>query len=178
MMIHLSKFGVTLRTMQEEDLELVRMQRNRPDMRALMTTDHEITREEMENWFKSLPQDYYYFMVEWEGRIVGQVNLKGIDNLSADPGFIFWDDEFSLNGGVARAVFLLYICAFDSLHYEYLKGLTLIENRKAMRLAKGFGFKQVGEEIINGKTFARFELNRQAFEDVKAMYLPVFSTEM
>ena len=35
-------FGMRFRPMTESDLELVRLERNRPEMRRLMTTDHEI----------------------------------------------------------------------------------------------------------------------------------------
>ncbi len=168
-----TRFGITLRTMQEDDLELVRMQRNRPDMRALMTTDHEITREEMENWFKSLPQDYYYFMVEWEGRIVGQVNLKGIDETTADPGLIFWDDGFANKTCVAILAFYEY--AFKTLGYKRFKGIIVKDNKKSLRLNKGLGFKFIGEGEIKGKQVVYTELTATDFDAVLQNFLNVFT---
>jgi UDP-4-amino-4,6-dideoxy-N-acetyl-beta-L-altrosamine N-acetyltransferase len=48
---------LTLREMQQDDLELVRSWRNHPDVRCHMLTQHEISAEEHSKWFHALKQD-------------------------------------------------------------------------------------------------------------------------
>lgn len=166
--------GLVLRPMVISDLELVRAMRNRPDMRRWMTTDHEISKDEMVAWFNSLPATYQYWMVESGGKIVGQVNLKQIDKETADPGYIFWDEDFVSEGGAARAALTLFIVAFDKLKYARLRGITEISNRKAMRLAKGLGFHELEVVNIAGKEFKVLSQSADEFKATMRQYEGVF----
>ena len=169
-----SLYGVTLRPMESDDLELVRSQRNRPEMRQWMTTDHEISKEEMKSWFALLPASSRYWMVEYNGRTVGQANLKGIDNFTADPGYMFWDDDFIAEGGVPRAALALFRIAFVQLGYLTLVGVTAADNTRAIRLAKGLGFRCVSTKEINGKEFVQTSQTREEFEITQKRYEGLF----
>ena len=53
----MSNEALTLRNMQQDDLELVRSWRNHPDVRCHMLTQHEISAEEHAQWFSRVQQD-------------------------------------------------------------------------------------------------------------------------
>ena len=53
----MSNEALTLRKMQQDDLELVRSWRNHPDVRCHMLTQHEISAEEHAQWFSRVQQD-------------------------------------------------------------------------------------------------------------------------
>lgn len=157
--------GVTFRWMTEADLEMVRQHRNAPEMRRWMTTDHEISKEEMSGWFARLGADSAYWMVEWQRRVVGQVSMKHIDLAAgvADPGYMFWDEEFTNEGGNAQAVFSFYRMVFSDYPLRMLEGLTEKSNSRALRMAKMAGGKPFGEREINGKTFVQMRILRGDF---------------
>ena len=167
-------FGVILRRMNKSDLELVRQMRNRPDMMKWMTTNHVISEDEMSAWFYNLPPTQHYYMVEWQNRVVGQVNLKEIDTERVEPGYLFWDDAFSKECGVPRAVLALFVLAFEELECNVLNGITAIENNKALRLAKIFGFEEVGKRDIDGKQFVSLSLSKEKFVPIREKYEVLF----
>jgi UDP-4-amino-4,6-dideoxy-N-acetyl-beta-L-altrosamine N-acetyltransferase len=53
----MSNEALTLREMQQSDLEMVRSWRNHPDVRRHMLTQHEISAEEHAQWFSRIKQD-------------------------------------------------------------------------------------------------------------------------
>ena len=166
----IEQYGIRLRPMQRTDLEMIRQYRNRPDMRRWMTTDHEIQRDEMESWFGNLPEDSEYWIVEYEGRTVGQANLKAIGPDVADPGYMFWDEEFQAGGGVPRVVLALFSYAFNVRKVRKLLGWTACDNNRALRLAKGMGFVEGAVEEIGGRLFCHMELLPDAFAHKEALY--------
>lgn len=160
--------------MTESDLELVRLERNRPEMRRLMTTDHEITAEETVKWFRSLPEESKYWMVEMAGRIVGQINFKSRGDNETESGFIFWDEDFKKGGGPLWAILTLYHLAFNVYGMKKLHGVVLEENVPAVKITKYFGFQQVGEQVINSKRFLVFELSAAEYAIASAPYRKFF----
>ena len=167
-------FGMRFRPMAESDLEVVRIERNKPEMRRLMTTDHEITAEETVEWFRSLPKDSRYWMVEMAGRVVGQINFKSRSGNEAESGFIFWDENFKKGGGPLWAILTLYHLAFNVCGMKKLHGVVLEGNTSAVKITKYFGFHQVGERVINSKRFLVFEMSAAEYAIVSAPYRKFF----
>ena len=167
-------FGMRFRPMAESDLEMVRAERNKPEMRRLMTTDHEITADETVKWFRSLPTESRYWMVEMSGRVVGQINFKSRGDREAESGFIFWDEDFKKGGGPFWAIVTLYHLAFDVFGMKKLHGVVLEENHPAVKVTKYFGFRQVGEQVINAKHFLVFELSADEYVIASAPYRRFF----
>ena len=167
-------YGIHLRPMGQSDLELVRMQRNRPDMMRLMTTNHVITAEETRKWFAQLPSGSRYWMVEWEGKIVGQVNYKELRQGEAESGFIFWDEEFKRGGGTFRAILALYHVAFFVYGLKMLHGVVSAENKAALNVTRFFGFRQTGEKEVNGRKFLLFALSANDYFPIEQSFSKLF----
>ena len=170
-----SAYGVSLRTLRAEDLEYLRAQRNNPLMRRWMTTDHEITADEMLSWYRNLGEDAYYLLVYDNDVCVGHVNAKPIGPGAYEPGFMFWGEEFQRRGGVVRAVLALYDFLFYQVCANRLIGLTAADNRRAIRLAKGMGFRNVGEKAINGRIYIQLEQTAVEYARVHERYSGVLT---
>jgi len=65
--MELSKYGVKLHRLREEDIELVRTWRNSPLIRQYMEFRDEITPEMQKEWFLSINNnENYYFIIEYQ----------------------------------------------------------------------------------------------------------------
>jgi len=91
------KYGITLRRLTQEDIELVRVKRNSEEIRQVMQFRDEITPEMQLNWFRSIDNfENYYYIVEFQGKKVGLINDKNMDwdARTSESGLFFWDKEY------------------------------------------------------------------------------------
>ena len=59
------KYGITLRRLALEDIELVRQKRNSQEIRQVMHFKDEITPEMQLKWFESINNFENYYFPEW-----------------------------------------------------------------------------------------------------------------
>jgi hypothetical protein len=79
-MLTIEQYGVKLRRLQIEDIELVRFWRNQEHVVKNMEFKRQITSEEQLIWFNSINNiANYYFMIEFEGKDIGVINVKNVD---------------------------------------------------------------------------------------------------
>ena len=93
----LSKYGITLARLREEDTELVRQWRNSPQITQFMEYREYITPEMQQDWFKSIDNfDNFYFVIEYEGKKIGLINSSKIewDTVSSEGGIFLWDEQY------------------------------------------------------------------------------------
>lgn len=91
------KYGLTLRRLQEDDLELVRQMRNSSAIRAVMQFRDEITPEMQQAWFARVNNfENYYYVVEYEGKKIALINDKNMDweKRTSESGLFFWDKDY------------------------------------------------------------------------------------
>ena len=91
------KYGITLRRLTLEDIELVREKRNSEEIRRVMQFRDEITPEMQLNWFRSIDNfENYYYIVEYQGKKVGLINDKNMDwdARTSESGLFFWDRQY------------------------------------------------------------------------------------
>lgn len=164
----LIRFGITLRRITIDDIEMVRNARNA--VRHLMDFQEYITQEMQLKWFNSInnPNNFYY-IIEYQNESVGLIHEK---NVSIEPGVKYEDSE----GGI----FL-----FDEKYYSspapVLAALTLIEkgfyifgdtesiihimkgNDAAVRFNQDLGY--VLCEGQENKTKQKYILTKERFEE-------------
>jgi UDP-4-amino-4,6-dideoxy-N-acetyl-beta-L-altrosamine N-acetyltransferase len=92
-----SKYGLILRRLRLEDIELVRQKRNSEAIRNVMQFREEITPEMQLHWFNNINNfENYYYIVEYQGKKIGLINDKHMDweARTSESGLFFWDTDY------------------------------------------------------------------------------------
>ena len=64
-MISLEQYGITLKRITEEDIELIRIKRNTPEIRTRMAYRKKISEAEQKLWFQGINNHLnYYFLIQ------------------------------------------------------------------------------------------------------------------
>ena len=75
-MIKLEKYGVTLKQLTHDKIELVREWRNDPKISQYMEYREYITSEMQEKWFEETNNDKnYFFLIEFEGKEIDRKSV-------------------------------------------------------------------------------------------------------
>ncbi len=175
-MLILEQYGVRLIRIQEQDIELVRSWRNQTDVSSFMEYQKHITAEEQKIWFNSINNKYnYYFIIEFENKKVGLINVKNYDpKLGFGEGGIFISDKEYINSFAAvfatlclmNFMFLkLDLCKISririlknnarAIHYNQLLGYKLLPGQEHLE-------NQLYELHINNYKVASAKLNKAA----------------
>lgn len=90
--------GVTLRNIEESDLELIMKWRMAPDITKYMNTDPVLTLEGQKRWLAAISQnaDVRYWLIEIEGQPAGVINLTGLTNEDGKLGWAYYVGEKKL----------------------------------------------------------------------------------
>jgi len=97
--MRLVKYGVTLRRITENDLELLRNWRNSEQIKKFMHFREFITPEMQRKWFESVNNpDNYYYIIEYRENSIGLINEKNFDRTgtgTTESGIFIADENFS-----------------------------------------------------------------------------------
>ncbi|MFA5898725.1 MAG: GNAT family N-acetyltransferase [Hyphomicrobium sp.] len=151
---HFNRFSdgvVELRLIEERDLAATLSWRNRDDARIWFKTKDTIAADDHRAWFARYlgKEDDYHFIVEVDGRAVGQCAVYGtygcglgeIGRFLAAPGE-------SGNGYIRRSCALLVKFSAEVLRLQYLYLEVYENNARAMRVYSACGFSE--ESRANG----------------------------
>jgi len=135
-----------LRSIRDDELDLMRSWRNHPSIRANMYTRHEIGVEEHRAWWESTRQrsDRKYFMYEVSGVAAGIVGFTAIDQQSRNACWAFYAAPDAPRGTGSRMEFLALEYAFHDLKLNKLYCEVLAFNVPVIKLHKKFGFQEEG----------------------------------
>lgn len=147
--MEISGYGVTLRRLTEDKIEMVRNWRNDPKIQQYMEFRDYITPEMQKKWFERINNDNnYYFVIVVDNKEVGLTNLRDIDYVDgiAEPGIFIYDDEY-LNSPLSFKVALcLSDFGFDNLGLKTFYGHVLKGNKRAKRFNSALGYKMCDGE--------------------------------
>lgn len=93
----ISRYGITLERLQQEQTELVRQWRNDQKISRFMFYKGEITRGMQQEWFDSIDNEQnFFFLIYLKNVPVGLINISSIDweNKTAYTGLYIYDDKF------------------------------------------------------------------------------------
>lgn len=168
----LQGYGLTLRQLQLEDIEMVRQWRNDPSVSSYMAFRGHISKEQQEAWFKKVDnEENHFFIINLNGESVGLCELKKINstNRTAEGGIFVYDERFRNSPHcVAVAVFVSEY-GFGQLGLVRIYAQILDNNLRAIRFNKmlGYEFLESGEE---GKSV--YFLTEPAFQKACAKIKP------
>lgn len=139
----ITKYGVSLKRLTHDKIELVRRWRNDPKISQYMEYRDEITPEMQERWFDKINNKFnYYFLIEVDGKEIGLINVRDIDYelRIGEPGIFIWDDEY-LNSTISfNAALNLTDFCFENLGLKELVIHVLKDNRRAIQFNKAYGY--------------------------------------
>jgi UDP-4-amino-4,6-dideoxy-N-acetyl-beta-L-altrosamine N-acetyltransferase len=139
---------ITLRDIQPEDKDKIRQWRNLPEVSKYMYTDHYITPEEHERWFRWILEDptCRYWIIVCDGQDVGLVNIYSLDQRNRRCYWAFYVASPDVRGkGVGSFVeYSVLHYVFDELRLNKLCCEVLASNEAVTNMHKGFGFRQEG----------------------------------
>ena len=149
-MLIIKQYGVKLKRLQLKDIELVRYWRNQEHVVKNMEFKKQISSEEQLKWFQSINNPWnYYFMIEFEGKDIGVINVKNVDlNSDSGEGGIFIGD---LTGNNSIAATLSSLCLLNfSFGVLKLTSKSIIKvlkfNKQAIEYNRILGYKLVASE--------------------------------
>lgn len=152
----ISNYGVILKRLTHDKIELVRRWRNDPKISQYMEYRKEITPEMQEKWFMKINNDNnLYYIIEFEGKEVGLINVKDIDynKKEGEGGIFIWDDS-CLNSDIGyRSSCALSDYIYTDLGLEKTIAHILTTNKRAVKYNKSLGFVETlnQNEILNRK---------------------------
>lgn len=172
----ISNYGVTLKRLTEDKIELVRNWRNDPKISQYMEYKGHITPEMQANWFKKIDnENNHYFIIEYEGKDVGLINIRDVDFVEQEgEGGIFIYDDALLNSTISfQSVLALLDFGFQDLKLKRMTAQILKDNKRAIQYNKALGFKiEPNQEEIYNQLYV---LNREDFEKKKKNILKLLN---
>ncbi len=150
-----------LRSMTDNDLEMVLKWRNLPEVRQMMFTQHEISWNEHQTWWNKAKQDQTkcWLIYSCNSVDVGVVYFYDIDrkNNCGDWGFYLGDDKLfqNININKVMAWFLLEKEAINFAREELKLSKLICEvldnNESVRKFNEHMGFEKIEDKQTNSK---------------------------
>jgi len=138
------KYGIALREIQQEDLELIRQHRNSDAIQSKMIFRETISREQQIEWFKkvrSTLQDAYYLIYK-NDVAMGLINGMNIDHdaRTSEGGIFLWHPEANYSISILASIILNdWNFFFNDFKYNYAQ--VLKSNKQAISYNQFMGYK-------------------------------------
>lgn len=153
----LSKYGVSLKKLREEDIELVRNWRNSKRIIQFMEYREYITPEMQKKWFHSIDNfNNLYFIIEYNNERIGLVNDKNIDwqAKTSESGIFISEPKYNNT----YVPLLVSMCGIETWFYiagwhkQYSRMLKT--NTRAVKFNKMLGYELCeGQENIENQLY-------------------------
>lgn len=130
------------RLMMEQDLGMVRLWRNHPNVRSYMFNKKKISKLEHKKWFKniSLNKNHILLIFENFNEPQGFLNLTIQENSVIEWGFYLSPEAQGGRGKLFGKEAIRY--CFETLKAKEVYGKVLLDNIRSRKFHEGLGFKQ------------------------------------
>ena len=165
-MLILKQYGITLKRVEESDLEEIRYWRNQRFIAEKMIYRKEISKEEQVEWFRKINNqyNYYFIIIDAQGNRIGVINSKDVDlkKGEGEGGIFIWDQKYWETQAPSLAS--LVLLNFSMLMLESFKRSkikVLKSNVSAMRYNEKLGYSI--SESLEGKEYVEMLLTRESY---------------
>jgi RimJ/RimL family protein N-acetyltransferase len=153
----LTKYGIHLRRIRLEDIELVRQWRNSPQINQFMEYREHITPEMQLEWFRSVDNyENFYYIIEYQDKKIGLINSSHIewDTVSSEGGIFLWDEKYYETFVPVWASLCLLETSYFILGAGRSVIKTLRDNERAKKLNTHLGYElQEGQEEVYNQEY-------------------------
>jgi diamine N-acetyltransferase len=172
-MNQLTGYGITLKQLDFDSIQLVRKWRNQDQIRSQMEFQEVISESEQVLWFQKLDKKVnQYFIIQIAVSSVGLIHLKNIDLKTqiAEAGLFIGDNAFVGTGVSLGASILLLDYAFNQLNLQTIQAKVQNENTIAQQYNQLLGFTI--KDKINDH-FSMWELAKGDFEILRKKLIKI-----
>ena len=143
--------SVTLRRIEESDLENIMRWRMDEDITRYMNTNPKLTLEGQKKWLEAIRNnpDVSYYIIMVDGQDAGVINLTGLTNPTGELGWAYYMGEKKLRS-IKTALALemsMYDYIFDVLHKNALYSDVFTLNQGVIKLHLLCGCEIVEEKL-------------------------------
>ncbi|MCB9188348.1 MAG: GNAT family N-acetyltransferase [Flavobacteriales bacterium] len=163
----LQQYGITLKRVEEEDIELIRKWRNHPSIKKRMAYKKKISELEQKKWFASINNKYnYYFMIMIDNQSIGVINCKdtSVEEKYGEGGIFIWEEKFiqTPTPFIASMILLDYI--FNCIEIGNISFIRILsDNQPAIRYNRYLGYiKAPKQENIKNQLYV---LTKETFNN-------------
>lgn len=161
-------YGIKLRNVEEQDLEMIRVARNSPEIRSNMSYQEYITPEMQQEWFQSINSEHHnYFVILHNDRAIGLISAAEINeqrNITKNGGIFIWDNNYKESEWTLYASMLLTEVSFAIGQQEnYIR--IRKDNVKALHYNKLLGYevhRDFDEQLVELKLTCNGFLSKTA----------------
>ncbi len=160
----LSKYGITLTLLKEDEIELVRQWRNHPSVVSNYEFREYITPEMQQAWFKTVNNiNNIYLIVEYKGERIGVVNAKDIDweNRTCESGIFIPEGKYS--NTFIPAIVTIMTMEFGFRLFGWFRGYARVlkTNKPVQNMLRSVGYELCeGQEDVENQMY---EITREKF---------------
>lgn len=130
----------------KQDIELVRIWRNSPEVAQYMYTENEISAEQQEAWFERIKDDdtSRYWIIEYDNKKIGLASLTGISKVLSSCYWAFYlGTDIPRGGGIGSKIeFNILEYVFNDLKLNKLRCEVMTFNDKVISMHEKFGFRR------------------------------------
>lgn len=174
----LEGYGITLKRLTAEDLELVRVKRNSEDVKKYMHYREEITPEMQQKWFASIDNEFNnYFLIIHDGVKVGLISGAEIDWNKLETGngglFIWESSLWGTHVPLCAAMLLTELSFHIGFKKTYVR--VLPENRRAISFNAELGYIKSPEQPKG--ELEVYELHEETFYEATDKIRSIMKTQ-
>jgi RimJ/RimL family protein N-acetyltransferase len=138
------KYGLVLKRLKEEDIELIRQKRNSEAVRRTMYFREEITPEMQKKWFKSINNKYNgYYLISYNNEKIGMIhgNHVNFEKRTCEGGIFIWDEQHLNSPIPSLASIIMNDWTFFLANFQKIYAKVLKENKVALSYNKMQGYE-------------------------------------
>lgn len=152
---------IVLKKICANDLVLLRQWRNSEIVAKNMFFQEEISEKMQTEWFNALhPKNDLYFIIEYENKAIGLINLKNINwqTKEGEAGLFIALEKFRNTPLAIYASLALLKFAFEDKKLENIYAKVRNDNLNTIRYNQSLGFEKHKEEtyLLNQETYFSF----------------------
>ncbi|WP_020560574.1 UDP-4-amino-4,6-dideoxy-N-acetyl-beta-L-altrosamine N-acetyltransferase [Thiofilum flexile] len=135
-----SKFGI-LRSIKEDELELILSWRNHPDIRTHMYNQHEISINEHLKWWQNIKESKTdkYFIYELSETAFGVISFNNINHANRNSAWGFYRAPYAPKGTGTKMEFLMLEYGFNEIGLNKIY-CDVLSTNPSLNIHKKFGF--------------------------------------
>lgn len=160
------KYGITLKRITIDDIEIIRQWRNSDEIQRNMHFRKYITKRMQKKWFHSIDNiNNFYYLIEYKGEKIGLFNEKNIDweNKTSETGLFianinYINTQIPILASLCLSEIGFYIIQGEKSYIRILKN-----NLQAIEYSLSFGYELC--ENQQSENLQLYELTRQNFEE-------------
>lgn len=145
------KFGLEIREVEREDLELIRQYRNTESIKKRMIYKDQISREQQLKWFEEIQKiNHFYFLIYKDDTAIGLINGKNInfEDGSSEGGIFVWNEDRNYETSITASI-ILNDWNFLVNNFKINYAQVLKSNKKAIAYNEFMGYKIDDKEHEN-----------------------------